>query len=178
MLDPCDLMDYLLQCTKVKSESEVAQSCRTLLDPMDCSLPGSSVHEIFQTRVLEWGATAFSRIKARWVDFLVPRGDGPKTFLPSWVWPLGVYSRWRTGPWAPIIPDSASRIWAPVWSQVYQVAPWGWPPRRQRAFSPFLLTDQLPRTGGAGLSLQAVGWRTQVCMSASCPPPPSQGGSP
>ena len=45
---------------KVKSESEVAQSCLTLRDPMDCSLPGSSVHGIFQARVLEWGAIAFS----------------------------------------------------------------------------------------------------------------------
>ena len=45
---------------KVKSESEVAQSCLTLHDPMDCSTPGSSVHGIFQARVLEWGAIAFS----------------------------------------------------------------------------------------------------------------------
>ena len=45
---------------KVKSESEVAQSCPTLRDPMGCSLPGSSVHGIFQARVLEWGAIAFS----------------------------------------------------------------------------------------------------------------------
>ena len=44
----------------VKSESEVAQSCPTLSDPMDCSLPGSSIHGIFQARVLEWGAIAFS----------------------------------------------------------------------------------------------------------------------
>ena len=51
---------FLLQCMKVKSESQVAQSCRTLSDPMDCSLPGSSVHGIFQARVLEWGAIAFS----------------------------------------------------------------------------------------------------------------------
>ena len=51
---------FLLQCIKVKSESEVTQSCPTLSDPMDCSLPGSSVHGIFQTRVLEWGAIAFS----------------------------------------------------------------------------------------------------------------------
>ena len=51
---------FLLQCMKVKSESEVAQSCPTLSDPMDCSLPGSSIHGIFQARVLEWGATAFS----------------------------------------------------------------------------------------------------------------------
>ena len=45
---------------KVKSESKVAQSCPTLRDPMDCSLPGSSIHGIFQARVLEWGAIAFS----------------------------------------------------------------------------------------------------------------------
>ena len=51
---------FLLQCMKVKSESEVAQSCPTLRDPMDCSLPGSSAHGIFQARVLEWGAIAFS----------------------------------------------------------------------------------------------------------------------
>ena len=50
----------LLQCMKVKSESEVAQSCPTLRNPTDCSLPGSSVHGIFQPRVLEWGAIAFS----------------------------------------------------------------------------------------------------------------------
>ena len=52
---------FLLQCMKVKSESEVAQSCPTLSDLMDCSLPGSSVHGIFQATVLEWGAIAFSR---------------------------------------------------------------------------------------------------------------------
>ena len=51
---------FLLQCMKVKSESEVTQSCLTLRDPMDCSLPGSSAHGIFQARVLEWGAIAFS----------------------------------------------------------------------------------------------------------------------
>ena len=51
---------FLLQCMKVKSEGEVAQSCPTLCDPMDCGPPGSSVHGIFQARVLEWGAIAFS----------------------------------------------------------------------------------------------------------------------
>ena len=51
---------FLLQRMKVKSESEVVQSCLTLCDPMDCSLPGSSIHGIFQARVLEWGAIAFS----------------------------------------------------------------------------------------------------------------------
>ena len=51
---------FLLQCMKVNSESEVAQLCPTLSDPMDYSLPGSSAHGIFQARVLEWGAIAFS----------------------------------------------------------------------------------------------------------------------
>ena len=51
---------FLLQCMKVKSESEVTQSCLTPSDPMDCSLPGSSIHGIFQARVLEWGAISFS----------------------------------------------------------------------------------------------------------------------
>ena len=51
---------FLLQCMRVKSESEVAQSCLTLRDPMDCSLPGSSAHGIFQARVLEWDVIAFS----------------------------------------------------------------------------------------------------------------------
>ena len=55
---------FLLQCMKVKSEREVTQSCPTLSDPKDCSLPGSSVHGSFQARVLEWGAIAFSMIAA------------------------------------------------------------------------------------------------------------------
>ena len=53
---------FLLQCMQVKSESEVAQSCPTLRDPMDCSPPDSSVHGIFQVRVLEWVAIAFSEL--------------------------------------------------------------------------------------------------------------------
>ena len=55
---------FPLPCRKVKSESEVAQSCLTPSDPMDCNLPGSSVHGIFQARVLEWGAIAFSEERA------------------------------------------------------------------------------------------------------------------
>ena len=51
---------FLLQCIKVKSESEVTQSCPTLSYPMDCSLPGSSIHRISQARVLEWGVISFS----------------------------------------------------------------------------------------------------------------------
>ena len=51
---------FLLQCMKMKSESEIAQSYMTLGDTMDCSPPGSSAHGIFQAGVLEWGAIAFS----------------------------------------------------------------------------------------------------------------------
>ena len=54
----------------MKSESKVAQSCPTLRDPMDCSLPGSSVHGIFQARVLEWGAIAFSKLDAEKVQIV------------------------------------------------------------------------------------------------------------
>ena len=56
---------FLLQCMKVKSESEVDQSCLTPSDPMDYSAPGSCVHRIFQSRVLEWGALAFSVVSHR-----------------------------------------------------------------------------------------------------------------
>ena len=73
---------------KVKSEKEVAQSCLTLCDPMDCSLPGSSVHGIFQARVLEWGAIAFSAPSAldpnKWtVKNLIMLGDDPSTTILS-----------------------------------------------------------------------------------------------
>ena len=53
---------FLLQCMKVKSESEFAQSCPTLRDPMDYNPPGSSIHGIFRARTLEWGAIAFSKL--------------------------------------------------------------------------------------------------------------------
>ena len=65
---------FLLQCMKVKSESEVAQSCLTLSDPMDCSPPGSLVHGIFQARMLEWGAIAFSE------QFIYLSINGPRPF--------------------------------------------------------------------------------------------------
>ena len=64
---------FLLQCRKVKSESEVAQSCPTLSDPTDCSLPGSSVHGIFQARVLEWGAIMPKYFTDKKVYFLLLR---------------------------------------------------------------------------------------------------------
>ena len=71
---------FLLQCMKVKSKSEVVQSCPTLSDPMDCSLPGSSIHEIFQARVLEWGATAFS---SRVAIYPISRSQIQTRFAPQ-----------------------------------------------------------------------------------------------
>ena len=76
----------LLQCMKVKSESEVAQSCSTPSDSMDCSPPGSSVHGIFQARVLEWGAIAFSDIQS-WC--------GLKAWISSFPGMLRMMSSWQ-----------------------------------------------------------------------------------
>ena len=70
---------FLLQCMKMKSESEVVQSCPTLSNPMDCSLPGSSVHGIFQARVLEWGAIAFSKPQSN-------HEGKKKTHQVNWNW--------------------------------------------------------------------------------------------
>ena len=63
---------FLLQYMKVKSESEVTQSCPTLSDPMDCSPPGFSVYGTFQARVLEWGATAFSTWSSEKAKYYIP----------------------------------------------------------------------------------------------------------
>ena len=73
---------FLLQCMKVKSESEVAQSCPTLSDPMDCSLPGSSIHGVFQAKVLEWGAIASARCyMAAWMG-----GEFGGEWIHVYVW--------------------------------------------------------------------------------------------
>ena len=82
---------FLLQCMKVKSQSEIAQSCPTLSDPMDCSLTGSSIHGTFQARVLEWGAIAFSETQlSDWIITTIqksnreaPRSSPRKPFLLS-----------------------------------------------------------------------------------------------
>ena len=69
---------FLLQCMKVESESEVAQSCLTRSDLMDCSLPGSSIHGIFRATVLEWGAIAFSQLSCK-VHHINARRDEAQT---------------------------------------------------------------------------------------------------
>ena len=86
---------FLLQCMKEKTESEVAQSCPTLSNPMDCSPPGSSIHGIFQARVLEWGGIAFSAMPL----------DSPLKILAHWLsvgnWPSDM---------SPLLPPGAS-LW-------------------------------------------------------------------
>ena len=72
---------FLLQWMKVKSESEVSQSCPTPSGPMDCSLPGSSIHGIFQARVLEWGAIAFSTLPWESIRSRELRVQSHKPFL-------------------------------------------------------------------------------------------------
>ena len=81
---------FLLQCMKVKSEREVAQSCPTPSDPMDCSLPGSSIHGILQTRVLEWGGIGLCVCMLSCLvmsDSLQPHGLQPTSLLHPWDFP-------------------------------------------------------------------------------------------
>ena len=92
---------FFLQCMKVKSESEVAQSYPTLSDLMDCSLPGSSVHGIFQARVLEWDAIAFSIVSSVVSDSVRPHRRQPTRLPRPWDSPgknTGVGSHFAT-PW-------------------------------------------------------------------------------
>ena len=70
---------------KVKSESEVAQSCPTLSDPMDCSPPGSSIHGVFQARVLDWGAIAFSARSYSHRHFVYSLKQIPHTLACLWI---------------------------------------------------------------------------------------------
>ena len=76
---------FLLQCMKLNSESEVTQSCPTLSDPMDCSLPGSSIHGIFQARVLEWGAITFSDSPTLIIIKTLDRSHHGRRRVATWV---------------------------------------------------------------------------------------------
>ena len=78
---------FLLQCIRVKSESEATQSCPTCSNPMDCSLPGSSTHGISQARVLEWGAIAFSKYIHRYMQL------SPQSILFIYLWPCSMVCR-------------------------------------------------------------------------------------
>ena len=106
---------FLLQCMKVKSQSEVAQSCPTLSDLMDCSLPGSSVDGIFQAKVLEWGAIAFSGIYthahtyiyicgihmyglSRWFSDEEPACQCRSCKFNPWVWNIPWRRKWQPTP--------------------------------------------------------------------------------
>ena len=102
---------FLLQCMNVKSENEVAQSCPTLSAPMDCSPPGSSVHGIFQARVLEWGACiAMSN---------TTKANIPSDFMLSWVtWKLMqcLLSSWQKGIYSSSTHSMNKHTWALTWA--------------------------------------------------------------
>ena len=104
----------LLQCMRVKSESEVAQLCLTLHDSMDCSLPGSSVHGIFQARVLEWGAIAFS--------YVTSHAHGHKRFiLALYYFPLLIYLiskvlQFKTYP--SFIPEGCEKLYTNLYKRI------------------------------------------------------------
>ena len=83
---------FLLQCMKVKSKSEVTQSCLTLRYPMDWSLPGSSVHGIFQARVLEWNRNVIISIRGLKELILDAKSD------PEWPWPSAAWSKTGSQP--------------------------------------------------------------------------------
>ena len=96
--------NFLLQCMKVKSQSEVAQSCLTLSNPMDCSPPGSSVHGIFQARVPEWGAIAFSWQPRQHIIKQIHRFADKGLYSQSYGFSSGHVWMWRLGHkegWAP-----------------------------------------------------------------------------
>ena len=129
---------FLLQCMKGKSESEVAQSCLTLTEPMDCSLPGSSIHGIFQARVLEWGAIAFSDYYAL---------DPQKWFFFLW---LKICTLWSTLSYFPLpstsgnphsseehcfycyYPNSILHYFIPSTNTIPCVRPWGYNSEQNR----------------------------------------------
>ena len=82
---------FLLQCMKVKSESEVTQLCPTLSDPMDCSLPDSSIHGILQARVLEWVAISFSGVGYYSLPLLLCYCYSPLSYLLAFVLHTAVF---------------------------------------------------------------------------------------
>ena len=99
---------------KVKSESEVAQLCLTLSDSVDCSPPGSSVHGIFQARVLEWGAIAFSEwLSAVSID--LGRGQG-SSLVVQWLRVCSQGGGPEFDPWA-VAPHSSTLAWKIPWTE-------------------------------------------------------------
>ena len=107
---------------KVKSESEVAQSCPTLSNPMDCSLPGSSVHGIFQARVLEWGAIdpqEGCKLKTQGVDMEAPQFTADRaTLSPSCPVSPGKHKCWP----AQGAPDFCLEGVKEMWTLIYRLA--------------------------------------------------------
>ena len=122
---------FLLQCIKVKSESEVTQLCPTLCDPVDYSLPGSSIHGIFQARVLEWGAIAHNSNQfSSLPSFPTAKSYSPAAVLlsPERQWAYNLSSVLERG----AEPSATERVytsyvWA-VWGRALGEPVWEWKP--------------------------------------------------
>ena len=135
------------QCMKVKSESEVTQSCPTLSDPMDCSLPGFSIHGIFQARVLEWGAIAFSRLKTE-NDLIQSYGLGHRwssSSMTSFREHFGPpVLKENTHP-LPSVPNPNPRFSETVWMAPFKLTQHTWPTHVSQYLRFWLLSDlQIP----------------------------------
>ena len=120
---------FLLQRMKVKSESEVAQSCLTPSNPMDCSLPGSCIHGIFQARVLEWGAIAFSVDNPKYpynsYILLIPWF---LLFLATWAcsYLLLLLDTWSISPWKPLFQLSITNHLKVQWQKATIILSCSW----------------------------------------------------
>ena len=139
---------FLLQCMKVKREPEVAQPCPTLRGPMDCSLPGSSVHRIFQARVLEWVAIAFSDCQPRQNikkqrDYFANKGPSSQGYVFSsshvWMWELDYKESWAPKNWC-------FDLW--YWRRLLRV-PW-----TARKSNQYILKEVSPECSLEGLMLK------------------------
>ena len=148
---------FLLQCMKVESESEVAQSCLTLHDPMDCSLPGSSIYGIFRATVLEWGAIAFSRNLDRAPQIPTPSGVEAQALAPL---PSPAFRRLlcRPAPASAVAPVDSLRL--------LTSSPAAWLSLQTVSTAPLLLPRQCrPQGNGSSGSFLQVNRRRGFLMS-------------
>jgi len=109
---------FLLQCTKVKSESEVAQLCPTRSDPMDCSLPSSSVQEIFQARVLEWLYDPTIPLLGLYLDKTIIQKD---TCIPMVIAAVSAIAKTWKQPKCPLTDEWMKKMWYIYKMEYYSV---------------------------------------------------------
>ena len=172
---------FLLRCVKVKSEREVTQLCPTLSDPMDCSLPGSSVHGIFQARVLEWGAIVTKvfyphlkktelQLECFWLQVATLPGEGNGTPLQCSC--LETPMDWAAW-WAAVHGVTKSQTWLRDFTFTFHFHAL----EKEMATHSSVLAWRIPGTGEPGgllsMGLHRVG-HDRSDSSSSNPPTPTQ----